>query len=208
MRAISRRLVLVVAAALSLAACNKGGGAVSSDDMSLGDPNAKVTVVEYASVACPICAQFNNEVFPAFRKKYIDTNKVHYVFREALTGNPVLAASGFLLARCSGKDNYFKVTDAVMRGQDQLYEPNSENLRPGAARDMLLKIAQEVGMNEDQMTKCLTDASAIKALNDRAEKFAKEDNVSATPTFVINGKQYVGYKSLDELDAALKPLVK
>ena len=209
MRAISRRLVLAVAAVLSLAACSKGGGgAVTADDMSMGNPQAKVTVIEYASVACPVCADFNNTTFPDFKKKYIDTGKIHYVFREALTGNPALAGSGFLLARCAGKDNYFKVTDAVFRAQDQIYEPGSENLKPGVAHDVLSRIAQQVGMNDDQLNKCLTDTSAVNALNDRVAKYSKLDNVDATPTFIVNGKKLVGDETLAQLDAAIQPLLK
>ena len=208
MLAISRRLVLAAAAVLSLAACQKGATAVSSDEMTMGDPKAKVTMIEYASVACPVCADFNNQTFDALKKKYIDTGKVYYVFREALTGNQALAGSGFLLARCAGKDKYFKVTDAVFRSQDQVYEPGSENLKPGAAHEVLSRIAQEAGLNDDQLNKCLTDTKAISALNDRVAKFNKQDNIEATPTFIINGKQYVGNKSLAELDAVLQPLTK
>ena len=208
MSAISRRLILALAAVLALAACSKGGSAVSADEMSLGDPNAKVTVIEYASVACPVCADWNNTTFDAFKKKYIDTNKVHYVFREALTGNQALAGSGFLLARCAGKDNYFKVIDAVFRSQDQIYEPGSENLRPGAAREVLSRIAQQVGMSDDQLTKCLTDAKAITALNDRVEHHVKDDGVNSTPTFVINGKKYEGERTLAQFDEILQPLLK
>ena len=209
MRAISRRLVLAVAAVLSLAACSKGGGgAVTADDMSMGNPQAKVTVIEYASVACPVCADFNNTTFPDFKKKYIDTGKIHYVFREALTGNPALAGSGFLLARCAGKDNYFKVTDAIFRAQDQIYQPNSEDLKPGVAHEVLSRIAQEVGMNDDQLNKCLTDTSAVNALNDRVAKYSKLDNVDATPTFIVNGKKLVGDETLAQLDAAIQPLLK
>ena len=209
MRAISRRLVLAVAAVLTLAACSKGGGgAVTADDMSMGNPQAKVTVIEYASVACPVCADFNNTTFPDFKKKYIDTGKIHYVFREALTGNPALAGSGFLLARCAGKDNYFKVTDAIFRAQDQIYQPNSEDLKPGVAHEVLSRIAQEVGMNDDQLNKCLTDTSAVNALNDRVAKYSKLDNVDATPTFIVNGKKLVGDETLAQLDAAIQPLLK
>ena len=63
-------------------------------------------------------------------------------------------------------------------------------------------------MNDDQLTKCLTDSKAITALNDRVIKFAKQDNVEATPTFMINGKKYEGEKTLAELDAILQPLLK
>jgi protein-disulfide isomerase len=202
------RLVLACAFMVSLAACSKGGGA-SSDDMSLGSPDAKVTVQEYASVACPHCAAWNNEIFPDFKKKYIDTGKVKYVLKEALTGNPTLATSGFLLARCAGKDKYFFVTDAVYRAQDQLYEPNSENVRQGEARDILLHIAESAGLTEDQFNKCLSDQKALQALDDRIEKSMQQDGVESTPTFIVNGKKMeAGDKTLAQLDAVIQPLLK
>ncbi len=206
---LSFRFVVAVMAVLSLAACGKAAApAAVGDDMSMGSPTAKVTLTEYASVACPICAEFNTSVFPEFRKKYVDTGKVRYIAREALTGNPTLAASGFLLARCAGADNYFKVTDAVYRAQDQIYEPNSETVRPDGGRSILLGIAKSVGLNEDQFTRCLSDDKAITALNDRVERFSKQDGVDATPTFLLNGKPLkVGLISMSELDAAIQPLL-
>ena len=209
MALIDRRLVLAVIAVLSLVACNKGGGGVSSDEMSLGDPKAKVTVIEYASVACPVCANFNQTVFPDFKKKYIDTGKVHYVAREALTGNPSLAVAGFLLARCAGKDNYFKVTDAVYRAQDQIYEPGTENIRPAAGHDVLLHIAQSVGLSEDQFNKCINDEKGIQALQERVERLSKEYKIDSTPTFIVNGKaMQPGAATMAELDAAIQPHLK
>ena len=114
MRAIAAAFALL-GLAVSLAACKPAGGpgAVASGDMSLGNPNAKVTVIEYASLGCPICAKWNNDIFPAFKTKYIDTGKVRYVLKEMLTGDEPVAAAGFLLARCAGKDKYFQVVDAV-----------------------------------------------------------------------------------------------
>ena len=81
--------------------------------MSLGNPNAKVTVAEYASLGCPICAKWNSDNFAAFKAKYVDTGRVHYVLKEMLTGDAPISAAGFLLARCAGKDKYFQVVDAV-----------------------------------------------------------------------------------------------
>jgi protein-disulfide isomerase len=207
MTAINR--LVFAFALLALAACNKSTQAISADEMTMGDPKAKVTMVEYASVACPICARFNNEVFPTFKKKYIDTGKVHYVAREALTGNPTLAATGFLMARCAGKDKYFQVTDAVYRAQEEIYEPGTESIRAGAGRDILLRIAQSAGLNESQFNQCVSDEKALKALSDRAEKFARKDQLEGTPTFIVNGKKLSSnFMSMDELDAALQPLLK
>ena len=77
-------------------------------------------VVEYASASCPHCARFDSEVFPAFRAKYVDTGKVRYTLKEYLTEPRGVAAAGFLLARCAGKDRYFPVLDAVFKGQDEM----------------------------------------------------------------------------------------
>jgi len=103
-----RTAVLGLMAPALLAGCGSHGAsyaALMPEDMTQGDPNAKVTVVEYASVACPICGRWFREVYPDFKAKYIDTGKVHFVYREMLVGNSdevTVAASGFLLARCAG----------------------------------------------------------------------------------------------------------
>jgi len=195
-----RVALLVALAVFGAAACSpKGGTTLTQDDMDMGPAAAKVTVVEYASVGCPVCAKWQREVYPAFKAKYIDTGKVHYVFREMLVGGGpeiAVAASGFLVARCAGKDKYFAVNDAIFQHQEQAFE---------APRETLLDIAKSVGMTEDQFNKCIDDEAAIKALNDRVDRHNRVDHVNSTPTFVINGKAMEpGYHSLEEIDAAIK----
>ncbi|MDB5428571.1 MAG: putative disulfide isomerase [Phenylobacterium sp.] len=194
--------LLVALMVFGAAACSpKTGGAAGAlpDDMDLGNPQAKVTVVEYASVGCPVCAKWQREVYPAFKAKYIDTGKIHYVFREMLVGQGpelAVAASGFLLARCAGKDKYFAVNDAIFKNQEQAFQ---------APRETLVDIAKSVGMTEDSFNKCINDETALKALNDRVERHNRVDHVNSTPTFVINGKSMEpGYHTLDEIDAAIK----
>jgi len=195
-----RTALLVALAMFGAAACSqKTGTALTQDDMDLGNPQSKVTVVEYASVGCPVCAKWQKEVYPAFKAKYIDTNKVHYVFREMLVGGGpeiAVAASGFLVARCAGKDKYFAVNDAIFKDQEQAFE---------APRETLLDIAKSVGMTEADFNKCINDEKAIQALNDRVDRHNRVDHVNSTPTFVINGKSLEpGYHTLDEIDAAIK----
>jgi len=196
----NRRLLVVAAlGALALAGCSKGGGtgAVDTADMTLGDPNAKVKMVEYASLTCSHCGKFNNEVFPEFKKKYIDTGKVHYTFKEFLTPPNEVAAAGFLVARCAGKDKYFNVTDAIFHAQQEMFTS-------GDMRGVLLRTAQSAGMTEEQFNACITDEAALKALNDRVEKAIKVDKVNATPTFMINGKKInEGEMTLAQLEAAV-----
>lgn len=190
-------LAIAMMGALALAACSKGGGKADTGDMSMGDPNAKVKMVEYASASCSHCARFNNDVFPAFKAKYIDTGKVHYTLKEFLTPPEQMAAAGFLTARCAGKDKYFSVLDAVFHAQNEMFQT-------GDIRGGLLRVAQSAGMTEAQFNACITDETALKALNARVEKASKEEKITGTPTFVINGKQVAsGEVSLEQLDAAV-----
>ena len=193
------RIAVVLALSLLFAACQKTGpvGALP-DDMTLGNPQAKVTVIEYASVGCPICGRWYRDVYPAFKTKYIDTGRVHFVSKEMLVGGGVevnVAASGFLLARCAGKDKYFAVVDAIYKSQEQAF---------AAPRETLVDIAKSMGMTEAQFDKCVGDEAALKALNDRVEQHSAKDGVNSTPTFVVNGKQLEpGYHPLEDLDAAI-----
>jgi len=173
------------------------------DDMSLGNPGAKVTVLEFASLGCPICAKWNNEVFAAFKAKYIDTGKVHYVLHEFMTGDAPVAAAGFLLARCAGKDKYFQVVDAVFHQEAPFLEQETEN---AAKRDALVKIAESLGMTDSQFETCVGDNDALTALNNRSEAAAKQYNIDSTPTFIIKGATsttIVGYQDLAAMDKAI-----
>jgi protein-disulfide isomerase len=193
-----RMLILAVACGLALAGCSKSGGAASPavGDMTMGKADAPVKVVEYASATCPHCARFNAEVFPAFKKKYIDTGKVHYTFRELLTPPNEVAAAAFLMARCAGKDKYFAAVDAVFRSQPEMASS-------GDFRGVLLRIAQSMGMTEAQFDACVSDEKSLKALNERIEK-AGDQQIRSTPTFLVNGKKVKeGEMSLAELDAAI-----
>ena len=148
----SLKVALIAAlSVLGVAACSKAPTAVTADDMELGNVKAKVTFVEYASVGCPICGKWDQEVWPAFKAKYVDTGKVHYIFREMLVGGQqevTVAASGFLLARCAGKDRYFAVNEAIFKNQQQAFQ---------APRETLEDIAKSMGMTEEQFNKCVSD---------------------------------------------------
>jgi protein-disulfide isomerase len=202
---LSRRLTIVAAAAAAaalavgaLAACNKAGGpsGPAQGDMSMGNPNAKVKVVEYASASCPHCARFNNNVFPEFKKKYIDTGKAYYTFKEYLTPPENVAAASFLVARCAGPDKYFTLLDAIYQQQQEMYQT-------GDFRGILLRIAQSAGLSEQQFNACLNDEAAMKALNERVTRAVQQDKVTGTPTFFFNGKKVAeGEVASAQLDQA------
>jgi protein-disulfide isomerase len=207
---IARRLApafaLMLAIALTTVGCrnNAGdGGSAATDmihapEMTLGNPKAKVTVVEYASDTCSHCARFNAEVFPAFKAKYIDTGKVYYKFREFLTPPEPVSAAGFLLARCAGRDKYFAVVDAIFRGQPELFAT-------GDVHGLLLRIAQSAGLTEAQFDACEQNQAALDALQKRVQT-ALDNHINSTPSFLIDGVALPpGEVSLVDLDKTIQP---
>lgn len=185
------------AATSPLGAADKPAFSVAPEEV-LGNPRAKVTVIEYASASCPHCAKVNNEVIPEFRKKYIDTGKVRYVFREMLTDPVPFAGTAFMMARCGGDKNYFAVLDEVFHQQQAIYESGD---LPGG----LLKIGAKYGLDKDKLNACMNDA-AVKAMNDRASQAGK-DGLQYTPTFIIGETRLEGEKTLDDLSAVIDPLL-
>jgi protein-disulfide isomerase len=200
---MSRRAAVTgaaLAAMTMLAACSGAQtGAVAEGDMALGAAEgAKVTVVEYASVTCSHCATWQTQVYPEFKARYVDTNKIRYVFREFPTAPESIAVAGFLLARCAGPDKYFPVIHELMASQSEIFG----GVPP---RTVLLRIANGAGLSEEQFQACVTDADAIKAMDARI-KSALEVGITGTPYFLVNG-EHVPDSSLaglsEKIDAAL-----
>lgn len=192
----NRRAALVAALGALMFAAGSATAAPGPGDMTLGDPKAKVQMVEYASLSCVHCAHFNNEVFPAFRKKYIDSGKVHYTFREILTPPNEVAAAGFMVARCAGKDRYFAVLDAMFHEFDTW-------AKSGDVRASLLKAGKAGGLSEQQVMACVADDGALDTLQTRVAANVKMGDITGTPTFSFNGVTHVGPMTAAELDAAV-----
>jgi protein-disulfide isomerase len=172
-----------------------------ADDMALGNPKARVEVIEYASAACPHCAHFNEAVFAGMKSKWIDTGKVHYVLKEMLTEPTTVAAAGFMIARCAGPDKYFKVLDEVFRSQP--------NWTQGQIKPILQQIAANNGLDEARFDACLADGPGVQAIAARAERAAEQDGVNATPTVFVNGKQLDPTPMTSaEMDAAIQAAMK
>jgi protein-disulfide isomerase len=204
----SRRAALLGAcglAAVAVAGCGRGGDVVlASDENILGDPNAPVTIIEYASVTCPNCKAFHDTVFPELKARYIDTGQVCFVFRETPTGPAALAMAGFLTARCAPDDRYFDVLDVLFERQLDLVRAFQAG-GPGA-REELLRIARPVGITEEQFEACIRDAGEIDRIRQVAEDGARIHGVTGTPTFLINGESYPPM-SIEDFAAILDPLL-
>ena len=200
-------LAAPLALALMMGGCSdKGSSTVGANEMTLGKPEAKVTIIEYASVACPICATVNESAMVQVKKKYIDTGKAKLVYRPMLTGVPSIAASGELLARCAGKDKYFTVVDTIMRAQGEMYKGGENDTY---ARPVLVNIAKSLGMSEEKFNTCVTDAKALNELNELNETYITKDKVDGTPTFLINGKKLTGdLTKIETFDKAIEAELK
>jgi protein-disulfide isomerase len=173
---------------------------VSLPEMALGPADAAVTITEYASITCPHCAAFNENVFPKIKAAYIDTGKIRYVFRE-FPLDPVAAASS-VLSRCIANGDaakYFAVTDVLFR------QEWSKVTKP---RETLNQIGRQAGLDEEQVGTCLKDEALFnKIVADRAYATAKL-GVNSTPTFLINGDKLVGNTPFEEFDRRIKELLK
>ncbi len=203
----------VVAAALALSACSpstggKSGGAPASaletaSDFPMGSKDAKVVMIEYASITCPHCANFHTNVLPTIKEKYITPGKVRYVFREFPTLPVELATAGHLLARCAGGEKRDQVIDALMRGQRELV---TQAQGPLGAKQALLNVAVSVGMNESQFDACMANQDLLKVLVDVQEGGVKA-GVTGTPFIFINGESFEGPASreinVDDMTKAL-----
>ena len=173
---------------------------VSLPDMALGSAKAPVSIVEYASMSCPHCAAFDENVFPMLRSKYIDTGKVRFVFREFPLD--IKAAEASMLARCIAGDNaekYFSTVDTLFKQQDQLM---------AETKDTLKRIGGQAGMNEQAVEACAKDQAMLDKLSADQSFAYKELKVDATPTFFINGEMSKGAMSFEELDKKIRSLLK
>ncbi len=170
-------------------------------DMSMGNDKASVTVIEYASMTCPHCAHFQETTFPELKKRYIDTGKVRYIFREFPLD--ALAAAAFMLARCAGeKDSsrYFALIDTMFRQQRTwaIERP----IPP------MMAIAKQAGFSEQSFNACLANQKMLDGIESIRQRAVDKFRVQSTPTFFINGTAYPGALEIDEfsklIDAQLK----
>ena len=152
-------------------------------EMTLGNPDADVTVIEYASFTCPHCKSFHEGPLKQLKANYIDTDKVNFVYREVYFDRFGLWAG--MVARCGGPVRYFGLTDLI-------YAQQAEWTRgePAAVVANLRRIGKTGGLTDAQLDACLADADKAQALVATWEKNQAADDVRSTPTFVINGTKH------------------
>lgn len=165
-------------------------------DVVIGDADAPVTIVEYASMTCSHCADFHENSYPQIKTDFLDTGKAKLIIREFPFDPRALA--GFMLARCTGDDA--KRTAMI----DVLFSQQDDWARTDNASAALLKIAKLAGMSQDEFTSCLNDKEMQEKIVEIQQKGQNEFGVNATPTFFINGDKFYGALSAEQMAAAIR----
>ena len=170
------------------------GLSVTTDDRILGNPDAPITIVEYASLTCPHCAHFANEVLPELKKKWIDTGKAKLVLRDFPLDEPALRAA--MIARCAPRERFYAYVDTLFAAQEKWVM--AKDYREALAR--LVKIG---GMSKDEFDNCLNNTALENKIVEGRLVASKELDVNSTPTFFINGTKFTGAPTVEEFDKAL-----
>ncbi|MGD9966467.1 MAG: thioredoxin domain-containing protein [Hyphomonadaceae bacterium] len=197
MLAIGRRNLLLgasVFAALGAAACNGSsqGSGVTPDDMSLGNPNAGVTLIEYGSSMCSHCREFHEAVWAQLKANYIDTGRIHFVFREVLAPVdpqrviPTIALAEYQVARCgnASPEQYFSRLGVMFEQQPAMFQAGSRD----AIEAKLVEIGGAAGLSRETVLECIGDREG-QARMERLGELANRDNVTGTPMFFLNGQK-------------------
>jgi protein-disulfide isomerase len=170
---------------------------VTNDDHILGNPDAPITIIEYASLTCPHCAHFANEVLPELKKKWIDTGKAKLVLRDFPLDEPALRAA--MIARCAPRDRYYAYVDTFFAAQDKWVMARDY-------REALARLVKLGGMSQDEFNKCLNNTAVENKIVEERLVASKDLDVNSTPTFFINGTKFTGTPTVEEFDKALSGL--
>jgi protein-disulfide isomerase len=171
--------------------------ALGKDDRILGNPDAPITIVEYASLTCPHCAHFTNEVLPELKKKWIDTGKAKLVLRDYPLDEPALRAA--MIARCAPPDRYYAYIDTFFGAQEKWATARDY-------RDALSRLVKLGGMSREEFDNCLKNTALENKIVEGRLIASKELDVNSTPTFFINGTKFAGAPTVEEFDKVLSGL--
>lgn len=180
------------------AAAESGEQSQAFDDIVMGDPNAPVTVIEYASMTCPHCAAFHADTLPALKEQYIETGQVKYILRAFPLDN--LAAAAFMLARCVDEDSYYPFIDMLFEKQSQWANADE----PLAELRQVTKVA---GFTEDKFNRCIRDQQTLDYIQQVRDNGNQQYDIRSTPTLIVNGQKLEGNQSISQLKAVIDPLL-
>ncbi len=208
----SRRAALVALSAIALNACGaadtgnaqpsiSGSDEIALTDIALGNADAPITIVEYASWTCPHCLQFHTDVIPMLKSDYVEAGHVKFVFREFPTPPANISVAGFALARCAGEDKYYDVIDDLFAAQTNILNLARSG---GDIEGAMRTLASSYGIEGDGFSECLSNQDVTYAISESVMK-GDSQGVNSTPTLFLNGEKLQGYdcRTADGLKALL-----
>ncbi len=164
-------------------------------ERSLGKANAPVTVIEYVSLTCPHCANFQKNIFPRVKKEFIDTGKIRFIVREFPIGHT--SGHAAIVNRCAPEDKYFFLLNQFLTRQPEWV---SQEVRP----DAIYAVAKSSGMSREAFDKCLSNQTIIDGLTEVKQR-GRKYGVIGTPTFFINGRKAAqGEVTYDQIKALIE----
>ena len=166
-------------------------------EKTLGDVNAPLTVIEYASFTCPHCASFHENTYEEFKANYIDTGKVYFIYREVYFDRFGLWAG--MVARCGETDRYFAIANLIY--QQQATWTKGEDAR--AVADNLATIGKTAGLTDTEVDACMQNADMAQAMIAVYQENAERDQVQSTPSFIVEGELVPGNQSYPAFAAIL-----
>ncbi len=162
-------------------------------EMVEGSPDAPITVIEYASLTCPHCARFSQEVYPQLMENYVDTGQVQFIMREVYFDRYGLWAA--MVARCGGPLRYFGIVEMMFEEQRDWVQGE-----PAEVADNLRRLGRRAGLSDDQLDQCLGDNAMAQAMVTLSSEQATADEIQGTPSFIINGELYSNMSYADFSD--------
>jgi protein-disulfide isomerase len=171
---------------------------VKPQDRVLGEADAPITIVEYASMTCPHCAHFENEVLPELKKKWIDTGKAKLVMRPFPLDQVALRAE--MLARCLPPERYYPMIETLFKTQEKWAVPDW--------KPALERIARLAGVNSKEFNACLANKSLEDEVVQSRLTASTQLDVNGTPTLFVDGKKFEGPPTVEALDELLSNLAK
>ena len=165
---------------------------------SFGNEDAKIKMLEFASLTCGHCAKFHNEVMPIIKKNYIEKGLIHFTYKDFPLDKYALKAT--IIARCSGNEKFFNFLDVF-------YKKQKDWTRTQDPFKSLLKIAKFGGLKDEELKVCVGNKSIEDGVLKDRLKSSKDYDITATPTIYLNGEKYKGDLTIEALDSKLKSLL-
>ena len=191
-------VVGLMSAPLNVFAQNIPPQAELEAERSIGAKTAPVTMIEFASLTCPHCANFHNLVLPTLKKEYIETGKVRMVYKDFPLDQ--LATVAAMMARCAKPNQYFGVINILFKSQ-QKWARSSD---PATA---LAQIGRLAGISRATFDACIKSQQVfdgvMKSRNEGNEKY----KVQSTPTFIVNGRKIDGGLPIEDFRKVLNKAI-